>query len=50
MGNLTKFGLGMASILFDLLFILQHFVLYKQRGSRLITTTNSLEDSVGTIF
>ena len=28
-GDPTKFGLGMISILFDLLFLFQHFVLYR---------------------
>lgn len=32
-GDPTKFGLGMISILFDLIFLLQHFVLY--RGARM---------------
>jgi hypothetical protein len=27
--NFTKFGLGMVSILFDILFIIQHYVLYR---------------------
>ena len=28
-GDPTKFGLGMISILFDLMFLFQHFVLYR---------------------
>ena len=32
-GDPTKFGLGMVSILFDLIFLLQHYVLY--RGARM---------------
>ncbi|RWS25332.1 cystinosin-like protein [Leptotrombidium deliense] len=28
-GNFTKFGLGMVSIMFDILFIIQHYVLYR---------------------
>ncbi|XP_065069921.1 cystinosin homolog [Rhopilema esculentum] len=31
-GDLTKFGLGLFSILFDLLFIVQHYVLYRKRN------------------
>ena len=30
-GSPTKFGLGLFSILFDLLFIFQHYVLYRHR-------------------
>ena len=30
-GNPTKFGAGLLSILFDVLFILQHYVLYRQK-------------------
>lgn len=29
-GNVTKFGLGFFSVLFDILFILQHYVFYRQ--------------------
>jgi len=29
-GNVTKFGLGFFSVLFDVLFILQHYVFYRQ--------------------
>ncbi len=32
-GDPTKFGLGMISILFDFIFLLQHYVLY--RGARM---------------
>merc|ERR1719462_996280 len=28
-GNVTKFGLGLFSVLFDVLFILQHYVFYR---------------------
>lgn len=42
--NFTKFGLGMVSILFDVLFIVQHYCLYRDRtGSettRLTTGVN----------
>lgn len=31
MSNFTKFGLGMISILFDVLFMLQHYVFYRNR-------------------
>ena len=30
-GDPTKFGLGFFSILFDILFIIQHYVLYRGR-------------------
>jgi cystinosin len=28
-GDFTKFGLGLFSIIFDILFIVQHYVLYR---------------------
>lgn len=31
-GNPVKFGLGNISIVFDIIFILQHYVLYRQPG------------------
>lgn len=31
MGNPTKFGLGLFSVLFDVLFMVQHYVLYRHR-------------------
>ena len=33
-GDPTKFGLGMISILFDLIFLLQHCVLYREARMR----------------
>jgi cystinosin len=36
-GNLAKFGLGFVSVTFDLIFMLQHYVLYRhERSSALI--------------
>lgn len=31
-GNFTKFGLGVVSIVFDILFVIQHYVLYKHES------------------
>jgi len=31
MGDPTKFGLGLFSVLFDILFIVQHYVLYAHK-------------------
>ena len=37
-GNPTKFGAGLLSILFDIVFILQHFVFYRQKAlSKMVT-------------
>jgi hypothetical protein len=38
-GNLAKLVLGSASIVFDLIFFLQHYVLYKSAASSAATTT-----------
>jgi cystinosin len=35
-GSPTKFGLGLFSVLFDILFIVQHYLLYRTNGSRAI--------------
>lgn len=40
-GNFTKFGLGLISMLFDILFVVQHYILYRQQGN--------LEDSTESI-
>lgn len=37
-GNLTKFGLGFFSICFDCLFLVQHYILYKQVGELEVST------------
>lgn len=37
-GNFTKFGLGVISIGFDLLFVTQHYILYKQVGELEVST------------
>lgn len=31
-GNFTKFGLGVISIAFDVFFVVQHYILYRQAG------------------
>ena len=37
-GNPTKFGAGLLSILFDIVFILQHYVFYSQKAlSKMVT-------------
>ncbi|KAF7496353.1 Cystinosin -like protein [Sarcoptes scabiei] len=47
--NFTKFGLGFISILFDLLFVLQHFVFYRNSSaqrydSRTILVDNNIQN------
>lgn len=41
-GNLTKFGLGLVSILFDILFMVQHYCLYREKDEMLLGADNSL--------
>ncbi|XP_023213864.1 cystinosin-like [Centruroides sculpturatus] len=41
-GNFTKFGLGMISILFDILFMIQHYCLYREKDEMLLDADNSL--------
>ena len=38
-GDPTKFGLGLFSILFDIIFILQHYVFYRQKNPSKLETT-----------
>lgn len=40
-GNLAKFGLGNISILFDLIFTTQHYVLYRRKFD---ATAKALDD------
>ena len=40
-GNPTKFGAGLLSILFDIVFILQHYVFYRQKAPSKIVTVKS---------
>ncbi|XP_011199089.2 cystinosin homolog isoform X3 [Bactrocera dorsalis] len=43
-GSVTKFGMGLFSVLFDVLFILQHYVFYRHAQQLSIsTTTNATE-------
>lgn len=37
-GNFTKFGLGAISITFDILFVVQHYILYRQIGELDVST------------
>lgn len=39
-GSPTKLGLGLLSIFFDLIFIFQHYVLYRKRENEVIDTAN----------
>jgi len=41
--NFTKFGLGLTSILFDLFFFVQHYVLYRHAKSP--STSSLVEES-----
>jgi len=45
MGNPTKFGLGLFSMLFDVLFIVQHYVLYRHRTADGYSPINSDSDT-----
>lgn len=44
-GNFTKFGLGVISMSFDIIFVIQHYVLYKQ-SDNLDDSTESLPSPV----
>lgn len=52
MGNFTKFGLASVSIIFDVLFLLQHYVFYKQGKMRSSPTTDiiTLHDQVAKVY
>ena len=39
-GDPTKFGLGLFSVLFDLLFIVQHYVLYRNNDPHVLLVNN----------
>jgi hypothetical protein len=44
-GSPTKFGLGLFSILFDILFIMQHYCFYRSRSNRpTVIRTNDDDD------
>lgn len=45
-GNFTKFGLGLISILFDIIFVLQHYVLYRQNNEQLEVSGESIPEPV----
>ena len=38
-GDPTKFGAGLLSVLFDIIFILQHYVFYRQKAPSKVETT-----------
>jgi len=44
MGDPTKFGLGLFSVLFDVLFMVQHYVLYRHRGNNSYEPINTPDD------
>lgn len=45
-GNFTKFGLGVISIVFDIIFVVQHYVLYGEREEQLEESTESVPGPV----
>lgn len=46
-GNFTKFGLGLISMLFDIVFFVQHYVLYRadRQASLMNSSRENLENS-----
>uniref|UniRef100_A0A915N5Q4 Cystinosin n=1 Tax=Meloidogyne javanica TaxID=6303 RepID=A0A915N5Q4_MELJA len=46
-GNPVKFGLGFVSIIFDVLFIIQHYVLYPHKVSNPVTPVPATLSVVG---
>ena len=42
LGDLTKFGLAVLSILYDLIFITQHYILYRVPAYSNLTDTESV--------
>ncbi|XP_068630501.1 cystinosin homolog isoform X2 [Battus philenor] len=47
-GDATKFGLGLFSLVFDIFFILQHYVFYRQARYILLPGVISAEEQAGT--
>lgn len=45
-GNFTKFGLGLISIFFDIIFIVQHYILYKDVAPSITTEDDSIPTPV----
>lgn len=45
-GNFTKFGLGIVSVTFDILFVVQHYILYKQPAQYLEDSSESIPSPV----
>ncbi|XP_064482263.1 cystinosin homolog [Ornithodoros turicata] len=46
-GNVTKFGLGAVSIVFDIIFVLQHYVFFRHKPSPLLEDVQDSEDTQG---
>ncbi len=42
-GSPTKFGLGLFSVLFDILFIVQHYILYRSKEPTVVQTNDADE-------
>ena len=43
-GDPTKFGLGFFSILFDILFIVQHYILYRERAPYAVLLAQDVQE------
>jgi cystinosin len=44
MGDLTKFGLGLFSVMFDVLFIVQHYIIYRHPATSYTVHVNEYEE------
>ena len=45
-GDFTKFGLGLFSILFDVLFMFQHYVLYRKKSMYDVVSTSDAHNII----
>jgi len=50
LGNPGKLGLGLISIVFNVIFLLQHFVLYKKNRKRNASRSSKISDSLDDAF
>jgi cystinosin len=48
-GNWVKFGMGLSSIIFDLIFIAQHYILYRSEEQDPLLPTSQSRDSYGEV-
>ncbi|OTF76810.1 hypothetical protein BLA29_005436 [Euroglyphus maynei] len=49
LGNLPKFGLGLASVIYDIIFLSQHYICYRHHSAKTLQSSSEKCSSIKTL-